>query len=73
MKKSKRFYIDALCSNKCLCGQAKQGARGKVKAYSFCKACYGRLPRDIKIDLYMKVGLGYEEAVDAAMEFLNIE
>lgn len=73
MKQSRRFYIDALCSIKCLCGAPKQGPRGRVKAHSFCKSCYQRLPGDIKSDLYSPVGVGYEEAVDAAMKFLEKE
>ena len=71
LKKTSRFYIDALCSNKCLCGKPKQGARGRTKAHSFCPSCYGSLPIDVKSDLWLSVGLGYEEAVDAAIGLLK--
>lgn len=60
-----KFYISELGSDECQCGRSKMPGR------SFCYKCYTSLSRDMRRDLYQKVGDGYEEAHDAAVHYLN--
>jgi hypothetical protein len=55
----------ALVITICHCG------RRKNKRMSFCPVCYRRLPREMKGALYRRAGQGYEEAYDAAVEYLE--
>lgn len=64
-RRSTSFYIDELKSEECQCGEYK--ARGK----SVCPACWKRLPRDLQVDLYSRMGDGYEEAYEAAVKVLT--
>lgn len=61
----KKFYVEELTSEECQCGKTKKSG------FSFCYFCYYLLPRDMQRDLYNQLGHGYEEAYDAAVEFLN--
>jgi len=64
-EKGRDYYLHELMSHTCACGRPKRGNQ------SFCPACYGILPVDIKRDLYDLIGQGYEEAVDAGIKFLR--
>ena len=60
-KETKQSFL----SNECLCGKTKK------KGNSFCYSCFMALPQDLKNDLYSRMGDGYEEAYDAAVEWLT--
>jgi hypothetical protein len=61
------YYLDIIKSNKCpYCDGVKD--RGNV----FCGSCYFSLPKDMRGDLYRPMGEGFEEAVDAALEWLRL-
>ncbi len=49
----------------CRCGN------GKPTMFTFCRKCYGALPRVMGLKLYKRIGEGYEEAYAAAVEFLQ--
>ena len=59
------FYLSELKSNECFCGKTKK------TGYSFCFYCFKELSSDIRKRLYDKVGSGYEEAYDDAIEYLK--
>ena len=63
--KYKNSYLNALYSNECVCGNNKKPKK------SFCYQCYKKLPRDLQIDLYSRMGDGYEQAYDAAIKYLD--
>jgi hypothetical protein len=63
----RKFYIDSLTSEECLCG------RKKKSGMTFCYRCYKSLGRDMQKDLYQRMGDGYEAAVDAACIHLQQE
>jgi CDGSH-type Zn-finger protein len=48
----------------CRCGHSKVAKQG------FCHGCYVRLPDTLKSQLYRRIGHGYEEAYDRAVEIL---
>ena len=50
----------------CRCGLSK------ARAITFCARCYFRLPKDIRRKLYRLMGQGYEEARQAAEEYLLV-
>ena len=56
-----------LLAKKCRCGREKQARN------TFCNNCYYKLPSEIKKALYKRFGDGYEQAYDAAVQFLNGE
>jgi len=60
-----KFYIDELKSDKCQCGAPK------LSMQSFCRRCFKSLPAQMRRDLYLVVGGGYQEAYDAALHYLN--
>jgi hypothetical protein len=62
----KKFYLQELQSNECLCGDYKNPGK------SFCYWCYGRLPKAMKNALYQQIGNGYEEALDEAVKYLGL-
>ena len=64
-KRERDFYISELTSTECQCGREKK--RGK----SVCRLCSCKLPHDIRMDLYSRMGDGYEEAYEAAIKFLT--
>lgn len=63
----RKFYLDMLRSDECLCERSKQPGR------TFCYRCYKALPHDMQKDLYQRMGAGYEEAVEAACAWLQTE
>lgn len=65
--KDLKFYIKELRSDGCLCGSKK------TPGHSFCYRCYKRLPAEMKTALYKSMGAGYEEAYEAAAEYLDDE
>lgn len=48
------------------------GGHKKVKK-SLCRSCFNRLPGRMKQDLYQHFGDGYEAALRAALEHLNVD
>ena len=62
-----KFYIDCLKSDQCLC------ERSKKPGYSFCFRCYKALPADMQKALWQRMGFGYEEAFEAAAQWLQGE
>ncbi len=58
-------YFEALRSEECTCSRPKQ------KGKSFCLGCYRVLPRGLQVDLYPRIGLGYEEAYEASVKHLE--
>jgi len=58
-------YLSALMSNECHCGKGKKPRR------SLCYSCYRSLPRDFQHALWSRFGHGYEEAYEAAVEWLD--
>ena len=67
MAKERKFYFDELKSDGCHCG------RPKKSGHSFCFKCYRSLPGHMQTDLYQRIGDGYEEAYDAAVNWLSDE
>jgi len=65
VSKSKNFYLDELRSNQCVCEKPKK------PKHSFCPECFYKLPRDLQVDLYLRMREGYEEAYAAAVNFLE--
>lgn len=63
--RDRAFYRQSLSSNECLCGRPKQPHR------SFCYPCYRELSQEMQRNLYRKMGNGYEEAYEAAVEYLQ--
>lgn len=64
--KDVRFYMNELKSAQCACERPKKPGR------SFCYNCFKALPVELKGDLYLPIGGGYEEAYDAAVEYLEL-
>ncbi len=67
MDKDIQFYINELKSEECFCERQKKPKR------SFCFRCYKALPANIKKGLWSRIGDGYEDAYDEAMNFLSEE
>jgi hypothetical protein len=59
------FYYKELRSDGCFCGKEKK------PGFSFCYPCYSELPEELRSNLWLKMGEGYEEAYDEAMKFLE--
>lgn len=57
--------IRELAGVKCRCGEPK------VPKQTFCRFCYGKLPRKLQRELYRMVGEGYEEAYAASCTVLD--
>ena len=49
----------------CRCGRLKDECK------SHCRACYFKLPRDIRRALYRRFGQGYEQAYSESLEYLD--
>lgn len=60
-----KFYLEMLASEECLCGRPKKPRN------TFCYLCYKALPADMQKDLYLRLGEGYEQAVDEACKHLQ--
>ena len=59
------FYVKTLASEECLCDRPKK--RGKA----FCYRCYRELPTAMQRALYRPLGLGFEEAYEEAVLWLQ--
>ena len=59
------FYARELVSEECQCGRTKK------RGMSFCYTCWKLLPRDIQRALYARIGNGYEEAYEEAVQCLT--
>lgn len=49
----------------CRCGRPKRTRE------TFCASCYHRLPTHLRRALYQRIGQGYEEAYEAAIDYLD--
>ena len=58
---------DELQGKRCRC------TKKKVAGHTFCGNCYGALPEHMQKDLYKKIMCGYEEAYQAACDFLDAQ
>lgn len=63
--KDQHFYLKELAGRECQCGKAKK------PRMSFCYLCYKTLPGHMQKELYQRVGNGYEEAYDEALQHLT--
>ena len=61
----KMFYIGILKSEECYCDKAKKSGM------AFCYLCYSSLPKNMKSELWSRVGHGFEEAYEAATKWLG--
>jgi len=59
--------VRELSGTKCRCGRTKKANN------TFCNKCYFKLPDDMRFALYRRLGSGYEEAYDAAVQELRGE
>lgn len=59
------FLAAELFGTRCLCGSAKESRQ------TFCRRCYFRLPKELRIALYRRLGHGYEDAYQRAAKFLD--
>ena len=59
--------VRELSGTKCRCGRPKQTNK------TFCGQCYYKLPEKMRMALYRRLGHGYEEAYDDAVEYLKDE
>lgn len=58
--------VRELESKNCICGKSKW------PGHSFCHACYMKLPKATRLDLYKPLSEGYAEIYDRAKEQLRI-
>jgi hypothetical protein len=59
------FYAGVLASEECQCGAEKD------RRNALCWHCFTSLPTHMKNDLYQRLGNGFEEAYEAAVDWLN--
>ena len=59
--------LEILKNNQCACGSGKQ-----FRA-AFCRSCYYKLPTAIRRALYAKLGSGFEQAYDLALDTLGLK
>ena len=59
------FYIEEFRSEECFCGREKR------PKHSFCFSCYKKLPKEMQRALWRHFGRGYEQAYEAAHEYLR--
>lgn len=64
-EKPKDFYIKALTATACRCGRKKQ------RGMALCSKDWRQLPTVLRHDLYKKMKAGFEEAYEAACDFLD--
>jgi hypothetical protein len=65
VERDRIWYIKEFKSNECVCGGTKRPGS------SFCYTCFKSLPSSYQGALYLKIGQGYEEAYENAMEWLT--
>jgi hypothetical protein len=66
-KKDKLWYIREFRSNECTCGNTKRPGS------AFCYTCFMKLPYTYRMATYQRMGEGYEEAYENAVEWLRKE
>jgi hypothetical protein len=64
-RKDRAFYILELRSEECTCGRPKR------PGFAFCYECFQSLSPTTRRSLYQKIGAGYEDAFDAAVQELE--
>lgn len=57
--------LEILKSNQCVCKSGKQFRM------AFCRDCFYKLPLTIRRALYAKIGCGFEQAYELAVEMLK--
>ena len=65
VERDRIWYIKEFKSNECTCGKTKRPGS------SFCYTCFKALPSTYQHALYLKMGDGYEEAYEDAVEWLG--
>lgn len=60
-----RELVSELQGRRCRCGKEKN------RSQTFCRACYFLLPEPMRKALYRRLGQGYEEAYQAAVDYFN--
>ena len=66
LKKQRSFYLKELQGNECVCGGFKKSG------LSVCRECWAKLPPEMQQALYRRIGRGYEQAYEAAVEYLGV-
>lgn len=57
--------IRTLNARECVCGKPK------VRKTAFCGTCYARLTEKLKQGLWQRIGRGFEQAYEAARDWLK--
>lgn len=65
-KKDWEWYFKELMGEECLC------ERSKKSGHAFCYRDFKELPGDLQKVLYRRIGNGYEEAFEDAVNFLEV-
>jgi hypothetical protein len=64
-KRDKLWYIREFKSNECTCGNTKRPGS------AFCSTCFMKLPYTYRMATYQRMGEGYEEAYEDAVQWLR--
>jgi hypothetical protein len=64
-KRDKLWYIREFRSNECTCGNTKRPGS------AFCSTCFMKLPCTYRMATYQRMGEGYEEAYENAVQWLR--
>lgn len=62
MNEEQKRLVAELAGTECRCGETKKAKQ------TFCRKCFFKLPRDLRNALYQRIGQGYEQAYQAAVE-----
>jgi hypothetical protein len=64
-QKDKLWYIREFRGNECTCGKTKKPGS------AFCYTCFSKLPYTYRMATYQRMGEGYEEAYEDAVQWLR--
>lgn len=64
-KRDKLWYIREFRSNECTCGNTKRPGS------AFCYGCFMKLPYTYRMATYQRMGEGYEDAYENAVQWLR--
>lgn len=64
-QKDKLWYIREFRGNECTCGKTKRPGS------AFCYTCFMKLPYTYRMATYQRMGEGYEEAYENAVQWLR--
>lgn len=62
---SAEFYLNVLKSEECQC------ERPKKKKMALCYNCYSSLPKHLQRELWRKINMGFQEAYEEAVKYLQ--